>query len=355
MKDLLTKRTDDRLSTEIRDGRTLLELARGWLAQGNPVVAMELLKSATDSTDAGSDSQLKGMILKETGRAMMMQSDWEPAETYYVAAQGLLLELDDRKGAAECARNRANMYFQRGKYGEAENLCQKALEWITALNDHQLRATILNTLGAIQSTTGEQKESIKTFKLCLADFQASGNTIRQGYALLNIGLTQTDMGEYVNAIKNLKESLAIAYTEKDLHLLETCYQNIASCHLAEKETILARSVLDTARKVLPGLNSRALETELDLIDSRIQRAMGDLDGAEAMLKTTYQAAKEHDLTALQADVLFEQGLLAKDKGDAQVATCKLDAAANQYQQLGMDKGFREAIGALKSIQGNIHA
>jgi len=355
MKDLITKRTDDRFSAEIRDGHALLDLARGWLAQGNPVVAIELLKSATGSAEAESDPQLKGKIFKETGRAMMMQSDWNSAEPYYLGAQRIFLELQNLKGAAECARNRANMYFQRGMYVESEELCQQALDWITTLNDHQLRATILNTLGAIQSATGELKESIKTFKLCLADFQASGNSIRQGYVLLNIGLSQTDMGEYANAVQNLKESLAIAFTEKDLHLVEICYQNIARCHLAEKETILARSVLDTARKILPGLNSKALEIELDLIDSKIQRAMGDLDGAEALLKVTYLATKDHDLTALQADVLLEQGLLAKDKGDTQVAVCKLDAAANQYQQLGMDKGFREAIGTLNTVQKSVNA
>jgi tetratricopeptide (TPR) repeat protein len=247
------------------------------------------------------------------------------------------------------------MYFQRGLYVESEELCQQALDWISTLNDHQLRASILNTLGALQSATGELKESIKTFKLCLADFRAAGNTIRQGYVLLNIGLTLTDMGEYANAAQNLKESLAIAFTEKDLHLVEICYQNIARCHLAEKETILARSVLDTARRILPGLNSRALESELDLIDAKILRAMGDLDGADARLKETHTATKDHDLAALQADVLMEQGLLAKDKGDAQMAACKLEAASNQYQQLGVEKGFREAIEALSTIKVSISA
>jgi len=355
MKDLITKRTDDRFSTEIQNGRALLDLARGWLAQGNPIVAIELLKSATGSTEAESDPKLKSMIFKETGRAMMMQSDWKSAEPYYLGAQRLFLDNDDLKGAAECARNRANMYFQRGMYIESEELCEQALEWIATLNDHELRATILNTLGAIKSATGELKESIKTFKLCLADFQTAGNSIRQGYVLLNIGLTQTELGEYINAVHNLKESLAVAFTEKDLYLVEICYQNIARCHLAQKETILARSVLDTARKVLPGLNSKALETELDLIDCKVRRAMGDLDGAEALLRKTYRATAEHSLTALQADVLLEQGLLLKDKGDTQPAVCKLDAAAHQYQQLGMDKGFRDAIGALDSLKRLTHA
>ena len=355
MKDLMTNRTDERFSAEIRNGRALLDLARGWLAQGNPVVAIELLRSATGSEEAENDQTLKAGIFKETGRAMMMQSDWESAEPYYLGAQRLYREIGDLKGAAECARNRANMYFQRGRYQDSEALCEQALEWIATLNDHQLRATILNTLGAIKSATGQLKEAIKTFRLCLADFQAAGNNIRQGYALLNIGLSLTEMGEYPEAVQSLREALAIAFTEKDLQLVEICYQNIARCHLAQRETILARSVLVTARKILPGLNSRALEVELDLIDCKILHAMGDIERAEDLLRETFRKTVEHELTALQADVLMAQGLLLKDKGESHPAACKLDAAARLYQQLGVEKGFREAILALDNLKKNADA
>lgn len=355
MKDLMNIRTDDTVSAQIRDGRALLDLARGWLAQGNPVVAIELLKSATGSAEAEQDAELKAHIFKEAGRAMMMQSDWESAEPYYIGAQRLFLEAGNEKGAAECSRNRANMCFQQGDFETAQDLCEQALELSTHLNDHQLRASILNTLAAIKSTTGDLREAIKTFKLCLADFQAAGQLLRQGHVLLNIGLTQTELGEYAEAVMNLKEALAIAFREKDLQLVEICYQNIASCHLAQKETILARSVLETARKILPGLQSAALETELDLIDCRILRAMGDLDGAEALLKNTYARAVKHNLSALQADILMEQGRLLTDKGKTRTAYAKLQAASLQYHQLGMEKDRREADNASEELQRTEHA
>ncbi|MFC1475615.1 tetratricopeptide repeat protein [Candidatus Zixiibacteriota bacterium] len=355
MPELVTKQTGKRSPVEIKDGFALLDLARGWLKQGNPVVAMELMKSAKASAEAALDQDLRAHILKENGRALMMQSDWENAEMYYLEAQRIFLQVKNMKGASECARNRANMYVQRGMFREAENLCEQALEWALTLKEHQLRATILNTLGAIKSATGETSESIKIFKLCLADFQAAGNTIRQGYVLLNIGLSQTELGEYPEAIRSLNESLAVALTEKDLHLVEICYQNIAKCHLAQNETVLARSVLDTARKILPGLDSRALEAELELINCRILKIMGDIEGAEVLLKKTYQVATEYTLTSLQADVLFEQGLLYKESGSPELAACKLAAAAHQYRQAGVDKGFKEAIQFLNQVKRGANA
>ncbi len=346
MKDVVTKQTENTLSSEISNGLVLLDLARDWLKQGNPVVAHELLQSAITSREAGSDQSYRASVLKEIGRTKMMQSEWESAETHYLEAQRLFLHLKDLKGAAECARNRANMQFQKGQYGDCENLCEQALEYVSVLNDHELRATILNTLAALKSVTGNHREAIQAFRLCLSDFKAAGNVNRQGYVILNIGLSQVELREFPEATVSLNEALAIAFNEKDLHLVEICYQNIARCYLMQKELGLARSVVETARKILPGLSSKALETELNLIEAQVLRAMGDLDRADSILTSAHQWAVKNQMTALEAEIVLEQGLLNQDRGRHNVAGAKLNAAMQQYKEIGADKGFREAVEAL---------
>ncbi len=346
---LMTKTTHNELCSGITDGHTLLDLARGWLRQGNPIVAHELLKSAISSTEAERDQSLRARILKETGRVKMMQSEWDSSEAYYLEAQRVFVSIEDHKGASECARNRANLHFQKGAYLNAEELCNQALDWASTSNDYELRATILNTIAAIKSATGELQEALKTFKLCLADFQSAGNTIRQGNVLLNIGLTHTELGEYGDAIVSLNQALAIALEVKDLTLVEICYQNISKCHLKLNDTILAKSVIDTARKILPGLNSKALECELNVIDAKILRMMGNLSAAEELLDKTHVMAMEHNLTALTADILLEQGVVARGQGTPEPARVKLDAAAKLYQQLGVEKGFKDAVQALNDL------
>lgn len=337
-------------SVGIRDAATLLELARGWLKQGNAVVALELLNAAITTREVDSNVILQAQILKEIGRARMMQSEWDTAEAHYLEAQRVFAAASHLRGASECARNRANLRFQKGNYREAEQLCQQALEWASIVGDFELRASILNTLGAIQSATGNHTEAIKTLALCLADFRSSGNRIRQGYVLLNIGMAELELTKFAEAIGHFNESLAVAMEEKDLTLVEICYQNIARCYLQQKDTIVARSVIDTARRILPGLNSRALEAELDLIECRILRLSGDFRRAEAVLERTHRVAVEHKLHSIEADVLFEQGLLENEKGAGARAVAKLDASANLYKSIGMDKGFKEAIRALNDLR-----
>ncbi|MFQ5499699.1 MAG: tetratricopeptide repeat protein [Candidatus Zixiibacteriota bacterium] len=336
----------------ITDGLALLDLARGWLAQGNPVVASELLGAALRTDAAKEDRSMRGRILKETGRARMMQSQWDEAESTYSEAQCLFADLDDLRGVSECARNRANMSFQRGQYTQSEQLCEEALKYASQLGDYELRATVLNTIGAIKSATGQSLEAVKTLRLCLTDFRTAGNVLRQGYVLLNIGLTQTELSECDEAIKSLNQALAIALDKRDLNLVEICYQSIAKCYLAQKETTLARSVVDTARRILPGLNSRALETELNLIECRILRLMGHTDAALKLADQTLKMAVDHDLAALQADLLFEQGLLYKQSGQTDLAITKLDASINQFRAAGVERGFKEAIRALEGLKRN---
>ncbi len=354
MNNVLPRQKHDELMPGLRDGRALLGLARDWLKQGNPVVAAELLGVAITSDEAERDVSLRACILKETGRVKAMQSDWDSSETFYLEAQRVFLSIDEFRGAAEAARNRANISFQQGKFDQAQTLCEQALEWATEIADYELRATILNTMGAIMSATGEPAEAVKDFKLCLADFQSAGNRIRQGYVLLNIGLALVELNEYGEAINNLNQSLAIALEEKDLSLVEICYQNISRCYLEQKEMDLAKSVIDTARRILPGLNSIALENELNLIDARILMAMGSLDDAEALLVATGAATAKHSQKALAADVLREQGNLARLRGQLHLAISRFDAAAERYRQVGNEKGFKECIASLNQLQRGSH-
>jgi len=342
MNEISSNGTASAVCADIADGATLLELGKAWLKQGNPAVAAELFESAMRSPAAGDSVRLRAQVLKEIGRAKMMESDWAQAEAYHLQAQRLFADMRDTKGAAECARNRANALFQAGKFIQAEELCRQALDWASSAKDYELRATIFNTIGAITSVQGRNREAVTTFRLCLADFQTSGNVIRQGYVLLNIGLSETELGHHAQAHDALNQALNIALREQDQHLVEICYQNIAKCYLAQHEAQLAKSVVDSARRILPGLNSRALELELEFIEARIARALGDLDSAGRMLRDALPAACEAKLTSLAADLLLEQARLAAESGDVKLAVQRARRAQEQYRIIGATRGEAEA-------------
>ena len=190
------------------DARHLLELAREWMKQGNTAVAFQLLNQALRLKETEENKVLKGELSKEVGRVFMQSGQWDRAEEAYNQAQSIFLESGHLRGAAESARNLANMKFQQGQFDISNSLCETAIDWATKTGDFQLRATILNTQGAIKSIEGKQKESIQVFRLCLSDFRRSGNKLRQAYVLHNIGLAQTEVGQYAEAKASFEEALS---------------------------------------------------------------------------------------------------------------------------------------------------
>src|SRR3972149_7245129 len=95
------------------DGQHLLELARDWMKQGNTAVAFQLLNQALKLKETEENKVLKGELSKEVGRVFMQSGQWDRAGEAYNQAQSIFLESGYLRGAAESARNLANMKFQQ--------------------------------------------------------------------------------------------------------------------------------------------------------------------------------------------------------------------------------------------------
>ena len=343
-------RATDRKNSEqlLEDGQHLLELAREWMKQGNTAVAFQLLNQALKLKETEENKILKGELSKEIGRVFMQNGEWDRAEDAYNQALSIFLEHGHFQGAAESVRNLANLKFQLGHFADSSILCEKGIDWATKSGDFQLRATILNTQGAIKSIEGKSKESIQIFRLCLSDFRRSGNKLRQGYVLHNIGLAQIEIGQYQEAKSSLEEALALGMENKDLNLVELCYQNMARLHLQTGDLIAARSLVKAARIILDSLQSPALATDLGIITADLHRRSGDLDGAEKVIAESLQAAREKGLAQHEAELLYMGGLAAADRGEYDLARSRLEAAIALFKKTG-GGGLKKAVERLKAL------
>lgn len=336
----------------LNNGQHLLELAREWMKQGNTAVAFQLLNQALKLKETESNRVLKGELSKEVGRVFMQNGQWDQAEDAYNQAQSIFLETGHYRGAAESVRNLANLKFQLGQFDDSEMLCEKGIEWATRSGDFQLRATILNTQGAIKSIEGKNKESIQVFRLCLSDFRRSGNRLRQAYVLHNIGLAQIEIGQYAEAKMALEEALALALENRDLALVELCYQNMVKLNLQTGDLVAARTLIKSARGLLDTLKSPALATDLDIIEADMRRRSGDLQETEKMLQKALKAAQENGLIQHEAELLYEGGLTAIDGGHFDLARNRLEAAIALFKKTG-GGGLKKAVDKLKALGSTV--
>jgi tetratricopeptide (TPR) repeat protein len=346
------KTTDQKIGANIiNDGQHLLELAREWLKQGNTAVAFRLLNQAMRLKETEENKVLRGELSKEVGRVHMQNGQWDRAEDAYIQAKSLFLDSGNFRGAAESVRNLANLKFQLGHFSDSYSLCETAVEWATKSGDFQLRATILNTQGAIKSIEGKAKESIQVFRLCLSDFRRSGNKLRQAYVLHNIGLAQTELGQYTDAKASLEEALSLAYENNDLTLVELCFQNMAKLYLLKGELVTARSLVKSAREIAEMLKSPALDVDLDIVEATLSRRSGDFVATQRLLEKALRAAQEHNLAQHEAEILYESGLTAIEQGQGHIARTQLEAAVSLFQKTG-GGGLKKAVEKLKALDNS---
>lgn len=334
-----------------QDPRQLLELARGWMKQGNTTVAFQLLNEAIKLEQTDGDKLVKGEITKEIGRAYILTGHWERAEDACQQAASIFLDQNYYKGAAEAIRNLANMKFQQGLFDESNVLCKRAVDWATESGDFQLRATILNTQGAIKSIEGNQKEAIKILRMCLSDFQRSGNRLRQAYVFHNIGLAQLETGEYIKAKSSLEEALSLALENKDTNLVEICYQNMAKLYLRLGDICAARSLIRPARELLEILKSPNLTADLAIIEAEAYRISGDLRKADSILELALEAARENNLLQHEAEILCEAGQAAIELGQPDIARSRLEAAITIFRKTGSNQ-LEKAVERLKNLEAS---
>lgn len=333
----------------ISDGRHLLELAREWMKQGNTAVAFQLLNQALKLKETDENKVLKGELSKEVGRVFMQSGQWDRAEEAYNLAQSIFLESGHLRGAAESARNLANMKFQQGQFDVSNALCETAIEWATKTGDFQLRATILNTQGAIKSIEGKQKESIQVFRLCLSDFRRSGNRLRQAYVLHNIGVAQTEVGQFAEAKISFEEALALALENRDPNLVTLCYINMAKMYLQNGDLIAARSLLRAAQDLLDSVKSPQMQVDYEIVLADSCRRGGDLEKSEKILDQALARAREHNLIQHEAEILYCAGLTASDRGCLDLARSRLEAAIVLFKKSG-GGGLKKAVERLKAIE-----
>jgi len=318
----------------IGDAQHLLRLAKEWMKQGNTTVAFQLLNEALKLKEVTEDKLVKGEISKEMGRAYMQTGQWDLAEDAYQEATAIFLEYEEYRGAAESVRNLANMKFQLGNFSDSNSLCETAVNWATKSGDYQLRATILNTLGAIKAVEGKQRESINIFRLCLSDFRSVGNPLRQAYTQHNIGLAQLELCDYAESRTSLEEALALALEQKDLNLVSLCYQNIAKLHLKTGDLLAARTLITVARDIINTLNSPSMQADLAIVEAESYRLAGDRNRAQEVLERCLAQAREHGLMQHEAEILSDLGQLCAELGKYEEARAHLETSISLFRKTG---------------------
>ncbi len=300
---------------------------------GDTESAFKYLKEALGGVKSGVNARTRARTRIALARYRLSREDLEKALVTAQAARKDFLEINDRRGVADCDHLMGLAYELRGDRSKALSSLERALEEHRAGWDRYGEGLDLTALGVHYKNLGKLDKAYDFFVQARDLRRVIGD--RRGHAanLANIGNLQKHRNELSAALKNLDQALK---TYREL-----------SDKKGEADTLTNLGHIDAAR----GLRSAALEKfnqalagHREIRDTRgvaidlagmgnIYLAKGDLDNAEATLK---EAKKINALIRNpkgEVSILAELAMLQRARKDLGSALSLLKQARDLAHRL----------------------
>ena len=131
-------------------------------------------------------------------------------------------------------------YTTQGDYNNALEHLFKSEELYKKSNLDLEVANTLNSIAGIYWRKGESKNATEALNSAIKIFQELGNKKRLSFAINNLGIMNTQVGDYDYGIQNFKLALQMAIKNEDIQNQARCLGNLGQTYLKVGELDLAQ-------------------------------------------------------------------------------------------------------------------
>lgn len=174
---------------------------------------------------------LQAKINKNIGALFLSWKKLNEALTYYEAAESLAIKAKDLRTVADLANNKGTVYEQQNKYSLAQQSYQKALVYYQkhAVNDRI--ALTYNNLAILSKVQKQYLLATGYYQKSVENANKANNKWLSAAIGNNLGNLWSEIGDYANAEKALKDALAI---EKEIDAKELLFETLENLGDNEK-------------------------------------------------------------------------------------------------------------------------
>ena len=272
---------------------------------------------ASGSTVAATPSRLNFDKAAAATKAALMV---DPAIALQRAAQAdylarrLASARDRGEAIATVERLQGEAYVQMDRADKAAPLLARAL--VLAKQNapgSRLEGEILMSSGGVHGGRGEPALAFSDYQAAHQIFQEIGDTRDQALALLCISSLYGDANDYAAALKYLDQAMAV--DRGDRNLLLSIYNNRASnlqeLHRYPEAEAGYRRAFALARQ----MNSPLLESRILGNIARVRLKVGDIAGAEKLIRQALPLAESGDAAASRSQLIGIAAQAAFQRGD----------------------------------------
>ncbi|WP_424952751.1 HD domain-containing phosphohydrolase [Deinococcus sp.] len=304
--------------------------------------------------------QAEGHLL--LGRALMQAPDLHAALHEALTAATLYGRLHDSSGQAEAETLAGRVNLNLGALEAAEQQLRRALLLVQAgrtAREQRLYAEALNQLAGVQYSRGAASEALLSLETALRMWRTLDDPVGQGSCLTNIGIIQSALGQYHEAIQTLGQAYELYRTElQDPRSEGVILGNLARIHSLNQDRPLAVEVAQAALVAAEASQDQVLISACLLNLGTFCLEAGLAAEAEAHLNGALRLSREVGSRTGELNTLDSLGLLYQQTDRlAEARQAHLDALAISLE-LDYPQGELEArlhLGAVELTLEHLEA
>jgi len=266
-------------------------------------------------------------------------------------------DIEGRSWEAVAHNNIGEIFRAQGKYSEALERYEKALQIAERIENLGGKAIYLNNIGMIYKTQGNYPEALERYEKALQIADQTGDLSGKAIYLNNIGLIYKTQGNYPEALKRLEKALQIAEQLGNLSGKATRLHNIGMVYDALGNYREALKRLEEALQIdeqLGNLSGKAVALN-DI--GEIFRALGNYSEALKRYEESLKISVQLKNLGGKASNLNNIGLILRAQGNYPEALKRFQEALQineQLERLPEQATCINNIGLIYGAQGNFN-
>ncbi|MEX2583855.1 MAG: HD domain-containing phosphohydrolase [Gemmatimonadota bacterium] len=259
----------------------------------------------------------------------------EAAQDAYTVCRAVSELNDDRLNLAYVLNSLGILEWQWGRLDEANDLYEQSQTIATEIGETRLTAMVAQNTGVLANIRGDLIGALRHYRDSLAGYRRLGDISRMAGVMSNIGMLHTDLQQWEEAEQMFAESAALCEQVDDSRSRTMVEVNRTELFILMGDTERAQESCDAALELASRLDHHLALGEVHKNFGVIARHRGDFQLAEAKLVDARDIAERYANPLLAAEVNRE--------------------LAQLYRQADRNSDALQALNAAHAIFGDLRA
>jgi response regulator RpfG family c-di-GMP phosphodiesterase len=306
------------------------------------------LEAAIVAAETGGEHAVLADALRRLAIARHHRTETAEARRLCRRSYDVAREAGESTLAAEALNTLGAIELTTGSLDDARRTFLEARE--LGLESRAVRARVEQNLGIVANIRGEQLEALGHYERSLEEYRAANDEEGCGLAYHNLGMVNADRGRLEAAACYYQESYAIAERTANTYLQGLCLVNHGEVEVARQRYDVARQKAESALRLFDRMGAQSPKSSAYRVIGMAHRETGRATLAETSLETAIDVARASGSLLNEAEASRELALLYQGMNRNHDALRWLNTAHGLFRRLNARVEVVDVAGRIAELK-----